>query len=234
MGRAPGAAFDGDGEVGVLTDDPQLAHRLELRRAGLERLADACPVADRILVVNVAGTEEEVLVLAQRHRGVLRVGLRRAERAAPAMLAVRDPVAPADRQLALGRELPLAPMGVGARERAGVRLRPDRDRGIERVHLAQRDRRDELQLLVRTVGHQDLLEPAQLERRIGVEASLDRLAVHRQHQRCGDGVGVDAKHLSGLEPERVVQHQRSEGVVARIPHAAIMLRRAAFDSPWPG
>src|SRR5215475_13061284 len=126
VSRAPGAALDCDREVGVLTHDPQVAHRLELGRARLELLAHAGPVTDWILVVDVAGAEVEVLVLVKRHRGVLRVSLGRAERPAPAMLAARDPVAPADRQLALGSELPLAPVGIGTRERARVRLRPNR------------------------------------------------------------------------------------------------------------
>src|ERR671936_1136515 len=59
--RCPRPAFDGDRQVGVFADDPKLPHRSKLAGPGLKLLTDAAPVADRIVVENVAGAKDEVL-----------------------------------------------------------------------------------------------------------------------------------------------------------------------------
>src|SRR6266542_2854868 len=48
VGRAPGAGFDDDGQIRVLPDDAQLAHRAQLIRARLQLIADTGPVNDGV------------------------------------------------------------------------------------------------------------------------------------------------------------------------------------------
>ena len=175
-------------------------------------------MSDGVVVEDMAGAEEEVFVLVERHLGVLRVGVRRREGAAPTELATRDPVAAAHRGLALRGQLALPALGVRTRERAGVRLRPDEDRRVDRVQLSKLDRRHEVELLVRSVSDEELLQAAQAERRVRVRASLDRLAVQRQDKRRRNGVGIDPQQLSRLQAKRVVEHELGEAVVARVTH----------------
>ena len=133
---APGAAVDDGGQIRVLADDPQLAYRTELLGPRLQALAHLAPMLDRVVVEHMARPKDEVLVVLQRHVGVLSVAFRRRERPAPAVLATGDPVTTADGDLSLRRQLALPAVGVGTCERARVRFRPDRDRRVDSVHLA--------------------------------------------------------------------------------------------------
>ncbi len=77
----PAAPFDDEEQVGAGAGDPQLAHALELARPGAERLGHGAPVRDRVVAfTRVAGAVDEILVLGERHFGVLGVRLRRVER----------------------------------------------------------------------------------------------------------------------------------------------------------
>src|SRR5437588_79041 len=114
---APGTTFDDDGQIRVLADDAQLTHRTELLGPRLQPLPHLAPVVDWVVVEHMARPKDEVLVVLERHIRVLRVGLRRRERPAPAVLAAGNPVTAADRDLPLGRQLALAAVGVRARAR---------------------------------------------------------------------------------------------------------------------
>ena len=224
VGGTPGAAPDDDGQIGVLADDAQLADRAELVRPRLHLLADAGPVSDGVIVEDVAGAENEGLVVFERHLGILGVGLRRTKRPAPAMLATRDPVTAAKRKLTLRGQLALPAVGVRSRERARVRLRPDRHRRVDRVHLPERDRRHEADLLLRAMRHEQLGQPAQVQSSVGVRPAFDRLAVQRHDQRLRHRIGLDPEHLPGLQTKRVVEDELREPVVARIAHCGRYLR----------
>jgi hypothetical protein len=131
-------------------------------------------VHDRVLVIGMAGGEEERLVLVERHVGVLCVRLRRMEGAAPAQLAFRDPLPPAIREPPLGRDqggvLPL----VGARERFRVRLRPDRHDRVDRLDLMPLDGRDVRDLLVGALGDERLGEAVERQVRVRERAGPKR------------------------------------------------------------
>ena len=53
------------------------------------------------------------------------------------------------------------------------------------------------------------------------------LAVQRENQRRGDGVGIDPQQLAGLQPKRMVENELGEPVVARIAHVAAPAFRLA-------
>ena len=65
-------------------DDPQLALAAQQIDEALLALPDGAPGGDRVGFVQLAGGVDEVLVLGQRHLGVLGVRLGREERADPA------------------------------------------------------------------------------------------------------------------------------------------------------
>ena len=101
---------------GVLADDAQLAHRAELLGAGLQPLAHLAPVVDGVVVEHVARPEDEILVVRERHVGVLGLAFGRRERSAPAVFAARDSVTAADGELPLRGQLALPAVGVQAGE----------------------------------------------------------------------------------------------------------------------
>ena len=86
-------------------DDAQLAHRRRAPRRALASADDVPPVRDRVLVERHGRREDEVLVLGERHLGVLRVRVGRQERPAPAHLPRRDALPAAVCELALRGEL---------------------------------------------------------------------------------------------------------------------------------
>jgi hypothetical protein len=183
-------------------------------------------VGDGILVTrDMAGAEDEVLVLAQRHLRVLRVRVGRHQRPDPAHLAAADPLpAPVD-EAALGRVHLAARLGVGARERLGVRLRPDRHLGVEAVDLAQGQVGHELPLRLAALRDQQLGQALEGDVRVRVRASPDRGPLELEDQRRGRVARVDAEHLPLAQAERVVDEQRREpldpGVVQRRALAAV-------------
>ena len=120
---------------------------------------------DRVAgLLDVAGTEDEVLVLGERHLRVLRVRLGREEDAEPAEVAVGHPLPAALGQLLRRTEQPLVPLRVGMRQRAGVRLRPDGHDRVDELDLGLGDRREVVELLVVGLGQQQLGQPLELDR----------------------------------------------------------------------
>ena len=102
VGLLPLPPGDAERQIGVRPDDAQLADLLEpLACAELGR--DPEPVLDGVVLTrHVTGGVDEVLVLLDRHLGVLRIRLDRLERAAPAQIAGRDPLPAALRELTPG------------------------------------------------------------------------------------------------------------------------------------
>ena len=68
----PRAPLDPDGEIGALGDDAQLLLRPEPLGQAREPLAELLPRRDRVLLVEEARAVDEVLVVRERHLGVLR------------------------------------------------------------------------------------------------------------------------------------------------------------------
>ncbi len=112
----PAPAVDAETQVRVGAHDAKLADRVELPYPCVQLGRDGTPVRHRILVrPYVAGAVDEVLVLCERHLGVLRVGVARKPRPDPVCLAGVDPLPEAVRQL--------APRGDPAADALRVRLR---------------------------------------------------------------------------------------------------------------
>ena len=86
------------------------------------------------------------------------------------------------------------------------------------VGLAQLERRDEVELLVRALRDQDLLERLELDAGVRVRSALDRRPLQRQDQRSGRRRPLDPEHLTGLEVERVGEDELRETGVAGIVH----------------
>src|SRR5204863_4758146 len=128
--------------------DPQLAYVGERLRPLRQFRRDAAPVRDRVVVEDVAGAIDELLVLVERELRVLGMGMRGEKRPAPGHLAAVDPLPALVRERSLGGDQTLVPEWVGAGERARVRLRPDRHLRVQEVELAPLDRRDERELLL--------------------------------------------------------------------------------------
>src|SRR5207248_6798180 len=95
---------------------PPLALRGELLGACLQPLAHLAPVVDGVVVEHVARPEDEILVVRERHVGVLGLAFSRRERSAPAVFAARDSVTAADGELPLRGQLVLPAFGVQAGE----------------------------------------------------------------------------------------------------------------------
>src|SRR4029077_5140012 len=218
----PTPAFDADAQVGPGPDDPQLARLGELVGAGGELRAQARPVRDGIPgLLDVAGPVDKPLVLRERHLRVLRVRLRRGEHPQPRELAARDP-RPADlRELLARGQVALVAVRVGVRERTRVRLGPDRHERVELAELGLRDRRDELQLLVTRLGHEELRQALELEVDGRVRPGRKRCAVDLDRERRRDGRCVDAQHLPRLEAQRVRDGELGEASDARVAHLRV-------------
>ena len=72
IGRDPGAvSADDKGQVGALGDEAQLLLRAQELDHALQLVREGAPAGDRIAVVEQRGIEDEVLVLGERHLGVL-------------------------------------------------------------------------------------------------------------------------------------------------------------------
>ena len=147
----------------------------------------------------MAGAVDEVLVLLDRHLGVLRVRVDRLERAAPAQVAGGDPLPAALRELAAGGEIAPVPLGVGVRERARVPLRPHRRDRVELLELVPLELRDVRDLLVAALGDLQLREPVAADLQVRVRASTKRGPVERVEERLGDVASLDPHDLARLE-----------------------------------
>ena len=89
VGRDPGAvSADDEGEVGALGDEAQLLLRAQELDHALQLVREGAPAGNRIAVVEQRGIEDEVLVLGERHLGVLSRPVRGIGGQHPAQLAV--------------------------------------------------------------------------------------------------------------------------------------------------
>ena len=95
----------------------------------------------------------------------------------------------------------LVALGVEPGEGACVRVRPDRHRRVDPIHLSELDRRDEVDLLVRALGDEDLAQPLELDRGVSVRAAFDGAAVKGEDQRRRDRAALDPEDLCRLELE---------------------------------
>ena len=215
----PAPAFDADLEVGAGPDDAELANLGQRVGAGAQLRADAFPVRDRVArLFDVAGAEDEALVLVERHLRVLRVRLGREEDAEPAELAGGHPLPAPLGELLRGGDQALVALRVGVSQRAGVRLRPDRHERVDELELGLRDRRDVLQLLVVGLGEQQLRQALELEVDVRVRPCREGGAVDLDRERRRHRRRVDAQHLARLEAERVVDDELAQAGDAWIAH----------------
>jgi hypothetical protein len=166
----------------------------------------------------VARAEDEALVLGERHLGVLRMGLRREEGAAPPELAARHPLPAALRELLRRREQPLVPLGIDSAQRPRVRVAPDGDDRVDLLELRLRNRRDEVQLLVAAFREQQLGQPLGLDVQVRVRVGGERGPVELDGEWRRHGRRVYAHHLPGLEAERVVDDQVGEPPESLVSH----------------
>src|ERR1041384_5238 len=79
----PATTFAPVTDIGVFSDNANLACAVEEVRKRLLVLRDAFPGRDGILVIEMPGAVHEVLVLLQRHLRILRAGMTRPLRANP-------------------------------------------------------------------------------------------------------------------------------------------------------
>jgi hypothetical protein len=215
----PAAPFHDEAQVGSGARDPQLAHALELARPGAERLGHGAPVRDRVVAFTcVAGAVDKILVLGQRHLGVLGVRLRRVERPAPGEVARADPLPAPVHHPVVRRELQAPPLGVNPRQRAGIDGSPERRPGIQLLGRDLLELGDVFELLLRCLLEGDLLEPRRRDLGIRVCAAPDRSRVERDGQRDRDVLAVDPVDLALLEVERVAGDQLGQLLDSRVSH----------------
>ncbi len=177
--------------------------------------------------VRVARGVEERLVVLERHVRILRVGVRRVERPAPAHLALRDPLPAAVRQTPLCRDERAVAALVRPGERAGVLLRPDGHERVELLDLLPLDGRQVGDLLVGALGDEDLVQPVERQVRVRIRAGSDGGAVEREGERLGDRVAVDAEHLASSERERVPDDEIGKTLDALVDHRSVIPRGKA-------
>ena len=146
----------------------------------------------------------------------------REERPAPAHFPRRDALPPAVVQLALRGEVVRVARGVDPRERAGVRLRPDRGDRVELLDLFPLLRRDVLDLLARAVFEEQLERALEPQARVWKGAGADRGAVELEHERGRRVERVDPEDLARLKLERVVDDEVGEPGDAWIGHACLI------------
>src|SRR5438105_4702691 len=80
-------------------------------------------------------------------------------------------------------DVPPKALGIGPRERARVRVRPDGDERVHQLDLALLDRRDVRQLLVPAELEQELDDPGQLRVHVHVGPASQRGAVEPGRER---------------------------------------------------
>ena len=199
--------------------DAQLAHVLQplgdLLLAGGLRL----PERDRVGVEQVAGRVDEVLPLGQRHAGVLRGGVARERRPAPAHLSPRLALEEALEQRPRRRRADRLAVGVDAAREAVVALPPDAERPRRRLHLDLVQPGDRAQLRVACLGQERGLRPLQARAHHRVGAQLGHLAHQLDEQGLGERRAVDQHRVALPDLERVAaQHvgqRRQSGVAHR-------------------
>src|SRR3954463_7253309 len=152
------AAADGDGQVGPLGDEAQLLLRGEQLDHPLQLAREPAPALDRVAVVEQRRVVEEVLVLGQRHLGVLGRAVRRIAGQHPAQLAGQRAL-----EVALADPLPRAldtrlALGIDRRERLRVGRRLDHDPDVGLLDVLELARRQPLDLLVAALAEQQAVQ----------------------------------------------------------------------------
>jgi len=145
----PAAARDGQLQIGtVRRGEANLVLAVQVVGQPLLAFADAAPRRNRIVVMQQPGAEHEFLVRRERHLGILRRGVARKLRAAPAERSGSGPF----EKLRHHRPSTAAGQGLLGRVDAGERLRvvfaPQADGDVEFLDRVQVDRIGERQLLV--------------------------------------------------------------------------------------
>src|SRR6266498_233503 len=219
VGGLPAPAFDAEPEVGVWTADADLARLAERVGASVELLAHAVPVGHRVFgALDVAGAEDEVLVLLERHLGVLGVRGGREDDPAPAQLAGGDPLPAPFGELAARGDQALVTVGRDAAEGARVRLRPDGDDRVDELDLGGRDRREKLELLIVALLDEELLQLLQLDVRVRMAPGSERGPIELDRERRCHRRHLDPEDLPRLEPERVRDDQLAQALDSRVSH----------------
>jgi len=220
----PGVTVDVDAQVGAVGGfEVQFLLALKEVDHALLLGLDLAPMGDGIGLVEVAGLEDEVGVLPQRHLGVLRRGERGIERAAPvqffrvALRLARTFHEHLEDRLAGGRRHAL-PFRIDARERFGVGLGPERDGDIDLFDLVERDGVHVLELLLAGVLVEELDDGLGRALDVGERADAHALLVERFEQRDGDGLAGEADELAGFYAGGILDDdagQLIEAVVAQ-------------------
>src|SRR4051794_22154985 len=171
-----------------------------------------------VAVVDMAGAEDEALVLRERHACVLRVRRGRTERAAPAHQSGGDPGPAPVGQFTRGRDQLLMPRRRRSRQRPCVALRPDGGDRVERVDLGFCGGRDEGQLVVTALIQQDLGRSFDVNVQVRERAGPKSRAVELGREWQARGRRVDAKRLAGLQIERVAGQEAGQPLETRVGH----------------
>ena len=177
----PGPPPDATGQVGVRRHHAQLVVLAEIGDDPRLLGVDLAPGRGGVVAVEQLRAEDEVLVVGERHAGVLRVRGRREEGAAPAQRALGR---------ALGEPLgarPIGPLGehlplwVDAAQVLRVLRRPDAQDRVEVLDLVQPQGREVVQLLVAPLAQPDLLQPVERDLDVGERPQPQRLTVDLAH-----------------------------------------------------
>ena len=154
VGDLPRASLDDDAEIGVRADDPQLACAAELAGPPQQLLARRQPVGDRVARPARRGTRGRRSARTRRIDMPASWACAGVGKSTPhqrsSCAAIR-----AQRRLVSSRVAAISRWcrsGARAAQRARVLLGPDRDDRVDEVDLLLRDRRDELELLVRALA----------------------------------------------------------------------------------
>jgi hypothetical protein len=186
-----GALLDRHLQVDVRAFEGHLVAALQpVHRLALAGILEA-PEGHRVLVVEHAGAEDELAVIAQAHLGLLGHGLRRVGGQRPVQLAPGGALEEGLHQRGAGLAGACQPLRVDGAQLAGVVLGPQVQAGVEGLGDQLADRGDEVQLRLRGVLEEDLVQPGDGILNENVGAGLDGFFVDGQGQFLGDGVGAD-------------------------------------------
>ena len=236
VGRDPGAvSADGEGQVGALGDEAQLLLRAQELDHALQLVREGAPAGDRVAVVEQRGIEDEVLVLGERHLGVLRRAVRRIGGQHPAQLAVQGALEvalpPADPRtlhagLALGVDRGQR-LRVGRRSRSRSRRRPARCPRARPGSATRSARRcPRASSSPSTSGAQRIDRVRAGPQHRAVELLEQRLDVHRPL----DHGQVARLHAAGVADEHVGEAAQA---VRHAPGAAVSRKRPACQTSSP-
>src|SRR4051812_13669101 len=199
--RAPG---DAQRQVGPVGFDADLPRRLQPRDQRVLEGAQPAPLADRVLGAEEQRAGDEALEVGEAQAGLLGAGLRRPQRRAPALLEHRLA------HLAAPAGQPRDALGVDARERARVLRRLDADRRVALLGLAQRQRRELVELLFARVRVEALGLPGQLDAEDRPGLALEDRALQLEQQGGREGRRTHEHLLSGAHVEAITGEEIRE------------------------